>query len=107
MNDFDCSSSCPMKIGLQQSIDKFTFLKEKCSPLIQLESIDTLSLEDLHCSFCLLDALIDALSKEECECLNREIIRLVMTRSYVQNLIDLKNIQLEAENLRRETGSAL
>lgn len=107
MNDLNCSSSCPMKLDLQKSNDKLTFLKEKCPALFEIESIDALSLEGLHCSFCLLDMLIDALSKEECECLNREIIQLVMTRSYIQNRIDLKNIQLEAEKLDREVDLAL
>lgn len=107
MNDFNCSSSCPMKLDLQKSIDKLTFLKEKCPTLFEIESIDALSIEDLHCSFCLLDTLIDALSKEECECLNRDIILLVMTRSYVQNWIDLKNMQLEAEKLDREAARVL
>lgn len=107
MNNFNCSSSCPMKLDLQKSTVKLAFLKEKYPALFEIESIDALSIEDLHCSFCLLDMLIDAFSKEEFECLNREIILLVMTRSYVQNRIDLKNIQLEAEALDRESAEVL
>ena len=44
----------------------------------------------------LLDVVLAALAKDECFCPNREIIRLVLTRTYVQNRCEL----CETEEIR-------
>ena len=62
----------------------------------QIESIDRLSETELRCTLCLLDVVLAALAKDECFCPNREIIRLVLTRTYVQNRCEL----CETEEIR-------
>lgn len=86
MNDSTCPRPCLMKLDLQSSTNKLAFLKDNWPSFGQIESIDRLS----------LDVVLAALAKDECFCPNREIIRLVLTRTYVQNRCEL----CETEEIR-------
>ena len=83
MNDSTCPRPCLMKLDLQSSTNKLAFLKDNWPSFGQIESIDRLSETELRCTLCLLDVVLAALAKDECFCPNREIIRLVLTRTYV------------------------
>ena len=85
-----------MKLDLQSSTNKLAFLKDNWPSFGQIESIDRLSETELRCTLCLLDVVLAALAKDECFCPNREIIRLVLTRTYVQNRCEL----CETEEIR-------
>ena len=89
MNDSTCPRPCLMKLDLQSSTNKLAFLKDNWPSFGQIESIDRLSETELRCTLCLLDVVLAALAKDECFCPNREIIRLVLTRTYVQNRCEL------------------
>ena len=56
-------------------------MKDNWPSFGQIESIDQLSETELRCTLCLLDVVLAALAKDECFCPNREIIRLVLTRT--------------------------
>ncbi|UVP29543.1 hypothetical protein NXW22_04005 [Bacteroides thetaiotaomicron] len=71
-------------------------MKDNWPSFGQIESIDRLSETELRCTLCLLDVVLAALAKDECFCPNREIIRLVLTRTYVQNRCEL----CETEEIR-------
>lgn len=96
MNDSTCPRPCLMKLDLQSSTNKLAFLKDNWPSFGQIESIDRLSETELRCTLCLLDVVLAALAKDECFCPNREIIRLVLTRTYVQNRCEL----CETEEIR-------
>ena len=96
MDDPTCSYPCLMKLDLQSSTNKLAFLKDNWPSFGQIESIDRLSETELRCTLCLLDVVLAALAKDECFCPNREIIRLVLTRTYVQNRCEL----CETEEIR-------
>ena len=52
-----------------------------------------LSKAELQCSLCLLDIVIDGLSKDEFSCPNKELIRLVIMYVYIQERFDLCEIK--------------
>ena len=102
MNDSNCSRHCLMKLDLQNSIDKIAFLKDNWPSFGQIESIDELSKQELKCTLCLLNVLIDACVNDEAICSSQEVAQLVIIRMYVENsieLIDLKRLQAEHEKL--------
>ena len=99
MDNLECTRSCLMKRDLQKSKDKLGFLKENWPSFNQLGGISSFSEKELNCLLCLLNVLIDALANDECWCSNRDIIRLVMTRTLVENTICLRQLQTEADNL--------
>lgn len=78
-------------------------MKDNWPSFGQIESIDQLSETELRCTLCLLNVVLDALAKDECFCPNREIIRLVLTRTYVQNRCEL----CETEELRSKLMKGL
>ena len=85
MDDSTCCGTCLMKSDLQNSTDKFAFLKDNWPSFGQIESIDVLS---------------DEFVNEKSACPNRVITRLVLIRIYVQNsmeLMELKELQSEQE----------
>ena len=89
MDDPTCSYPCLMKLDLQDSTDKLAF-----------ESIDKLSKHELKCTLCFLDVLIDEFVDDEYVCSSRVMTRLVLTRIYVQNTMEikaLKELRLELE----------
>lgn len=89
MKEINYSCNCLMKIDLLKSADKLAFLKENWPEYGDIESINESSEKDLQCMLCFLNVVIDALAKDEFYCANQEIIRLVMTRTYVQNRLEL------------------
>lgn len=99
MNTPECVCPCLMKLDLQKMPDKLAFLKDNWPTFDQIESINAFCKRDLQCTLCLLNALIDDLANEKCSCPNRDIIRLVMTRMYVQNALTLYDIKKEMECL--------
>ena len=98
-NDSYYPCSCLMKLDLLKTADKLAFLKDNWPSFGQLENIEQLSEKELRCTLCLLDVLIDALAKEEIYCPNREIIRLVITRTYAQNCFDICKLKELAPDL--------
>ena len=67
---------------------------------LALDSIDKLSKQELNCTLCFLNVLIDEFVNEKSACPNRVITRLVLIRIYVQNsmeLMELKELQSEQE----------
>lgn len=72
------------------------FWKTTGPALDRLRVSTDLSETELRCTLCLLDVVLAALAKDECFCPNREIIRLVLTRTYVQNRCEL----CETEEIR-------
>ena len=105
MNDSTCPRPCLMKLDLQSSTNKLAFLKDNWPSFGQIESIDRLSETELRCTLCLLDVVLAALAKDECFCPNREIIRLVLTRTYVQNRCELCETEEIRSKLIRSGGS--
>ena len=100
MDDSTCCGTCLMKSDLQNSTDKFAFLKDNWPSFGQIESIDKLSKQELSCTLCFLNVLIDEFVNEKSACPNRVITRLVLIRIYVQNsmeLMELKELQSEQE----------
>ena len=93
MNDSTCPRPCLMKLDLQSSTNKLAFLKDNWPSFGQIESIDRLSKAELQCSLCLLDIVIDGLSKDEFSCPNKELIRLVIMYVYIQERFDLCEIK--------------
>lgn len=65
MSNLTCSRSCLMKRDLECSVDKLSFMKENWPSFAQIENVDRLSKAELQCSLCLLDIVIDGLSKDE------------------------------------------
>ena len=57
-----------MKRDLECSVDKLSFMKENWPSFAQIENVDRLSKAELQCSLCLLDIVIDGLSKDEFSC---------------------------------------
>ena len=84
MSDLTCSCSCLMKHDLERSVDKLSFMKENWPSFANIESVDQLSKAELQCSLCLLNIVIDGLSKDEFSCPNKELIRLVIMYVYIQ-----------------------
>ena len=100
MNDSTCPRPCLMKLDLQDSTDKLAFLKDNWPSFGQIESIDKLSKHKLKCTLCFLDVLIDEFVDDEYVCSSRVMTRLVLTRIYVQNTMEimaLKELRLELE----------
>ena len=50
MDDSTCCGTCLMKSDLQNSTDKFAFLKDNWPSFGQIESIDKLSKQELNCT---------------------------------------------------------
>lgn len=71
MSNLTCSRSCLMKRDLECSVDKLSFMKENWPSFAQIENVDRLSKAELQCSLCLLDIVIDGLSKDEFSCPNK------------------------------------
>ena len=59
MDDPTCSGTCLMKTDLQNTTDKLAFLKDNWPSFGQIESIDESSKQDLNCTLCFLNVLID------------------------------------------------
>ena len=93
MSNLTCSRSCLMKRDLECSVDKLSFMKENWPSFAQIENVDRLSKAELQCSLCLLDIVIDGLSKDEFSCPNKELIRLVIMYVYIQERFDLCEIK--------------
>ena len=93
MSNLTCSRSCLMKRDLECSVDKLSFMKENWPSFAQIENVDRLSKAELQCSLCLLDIVIDGLSKVEFSCPNKELIRLVIMYVYIQERFDLCEIK--------------
>ena len=93
MSNFTCSHSCLMKHDLERSVDKLSFMKENWPSFANIESADQLSKAELRCSLCLLNIVIDGLSKDEFSCPNKELIRLVIMYVYIQERFDLCEIK--------------
>ena len=53
-----------MKHDLERSVDKLSFMKENWPSFANIESVDQLSKAELQCSLCLLNIVIDGLSKD-------------------------------------------
>ena len=75
MDDSTCCGTCLMKSDLQNSTDKFAFLKDNWPSFGQIESIDKLSKQELNCTLCFLNVLIDEFVNEKSACPNRVITR--------------------------------
>ncbi len=100
MDDSTCCYPCLMKSDLQNSTDKLAFLKDNWPSFGQIESIDKLSKQELNCTLCFLNVLIDEFVDDEYVCSSRVMTRLVLTRIYVQNTMEikaLKELRLELE----------
>ena len=82
-----------MKRDLECSVDKLSFMKENWPSFANIESVDQLSKAELQCSLCLLNIVIDGLSKDEFSCPNKELIRLVIMYVYIQERFDLCEIK--------------
>ena len=93
MSDLTCSCSCLMKHDLERSVDKLSFMKENWPSFANIESVDQLSKAELQCSLCLLNIVIDGLSKDEFSCPNKELIHLVIMYVYIQERFDLCEIK--------------
>ena len=86
MDDPTCSGTCLMKTDLQNTTDKLAFLKDNWPSFGQIESIDE---------------FVDDASP----CSDRVMARLVLTREYVQNAIEiikLKELQTEQTKSNEE-----
>ena len=101
MSDLTCSCSCLMKHDLERSVDKLAFLKENWPSFAQIENVDRLSKLELQCLLCLLDSVIDGLSKEEFFCPNKELIHLVIMYVYIQERVELCAIKELHTKLRK------
>lgn len=82
-----------MKHDLERSVDKLSFMKENWPSFANIESVDQLSKAELQCSLCLLNIVIDGLSKDEFSCPNKELIHLVIMYVYIQERFDLCEIK--------------
>ena len=105
MDDPTCSGTCLMKTDLQNTTDKLAFLKDNWPSFGQIESIDESSKQDLNCTLCFLNVLIDEFVDDVSACSDRVMARLVLTREYVQNAIEiikLKELQTEQTKSNEE-----
>ena len=105
MDDPTCSGTCLMKTDLQNTTDKLAFLKDNWHSFGQIESIDESSKQDLNCTLCFLNVLIDEFVDDASPCSDRVMARLVLTREYVQNAIEiikLKELQTEQTKSNEE-----
>ena len=105
MDDPTCSYPCLMKLDLQSSTNKLAFLKDNWPSFGQIESIDESSKQDLNCTLCFLNVLIDEFVDDASPCSDRVMARLVLTREYVQNAIEiikLKELQTEQTKSNEE-----
>ena len=105
MNDSTCPRPCLMKLDLQDSTDKLAFLKDNWPSFGQIESIDESSKQDLNCTLCFLNVLIDEFVDDASPCSDRVMARLVLTWEYVQNAIEiikLKELQTEQTKSNEE-----
>lgn len=97
MKDPDYCQCCQLKISLESSNDKFELLKEKLPNFGQLEYLSTLTQDELECSLCLMDVLIDALVNDKLFCSNRKIVHLVTTQLCIENQLELRKVQEELQ----------
>lgn len=81
MNQYPCP--CFMKIDLEQSVDKLSFLKENYSGIESPEYIDTLPRQELLCCLCLLDSILLSIEQEQYTCTVTELIRLYQWRKRI------------------------
>ena len=105
MQDPTCSGTCLMKTDLQNTTDKLAFLKDNWPSFGQIVSIDESSKQDLNCTLCFLNVLIDEFVDDASACSDRVMARLVLTREYVQNAIEiikLKELQTEQTKSNEE-----
>lgn len=77
MDDPTCSGTCLMKTDLQNTTDKLAFLKDNWPSFGQIESIDESSKQDLNCTLCFLNVLIDEFVDDASPCSDRVMARLV------------------------------
>ena len=90
----------PDEVWFTELHRQISFLKDNWPSFGQIESIDKLSKQELNCTLCFLNVLIDEFVNEKSACPNRVITRLVLIRIYVQNsmeLMELKELQSEQE----------
>ena len=97
MKDPNYCECCQLKINLENSNDKFEWLKENWPNFGQLEKLSALTQDDLECSLCLMDVLIDALVNDKLFCSNRKIVRLVTTQLCIQNQLELRKVEEELQ----------
>ena len=98
MDKPDCSLSCRMKCDMQNSINKFAFLRDNWPSFFQMECIDLLSDSELKCSLCLVEVVIDSMADDLYCYSNREAMQLTMTCMYIENTIAIRefnNLKLE------------
>ena len=88
---------CPMRLDMENSDNKLGFLKENWPDLYSADKINAMSMKNLKCSICVLEILIDAISREEFYCPYREVIRMVNTQTIVLNTFELHKLQKELE----------
>ena len=97
MKDPDYCQCCQLKINFENSNNKFEWLKENWPSFGQLETLNTLPQDELECSHCLMDVLIDALVNDQLFCSNRQIVRLVTTQLCIENQLELRKVKEELQ----------
>lgn len=102
MDNLECSRSCNLVKQLRKATDKLTYVKDVCPAFKQKENLSISSDKEMQCLLCLLNRVIDALANEEYWCPNRDIIRLVMFRTLVENTISLRSVQAELDELSQK-----
>ena len=97
MKDPDYCQCCQLKINLENSDNKFEWLKENWPNFGQLENLSILPQDELECSLCLMDVLIDALVHDQLFCSNRQIVRLVTTQFRIENQLEHRKVEEELQ----------
>ncbi len=85
--------TCLMEAIYRTPPTNLPFLKTIGLALDKLRSIDKLSKHELKCTLCFLDVLIDEFVDDEYVCSSRVMTRLVLTRIYVQNTMEIKALK--------------
>ena len=89
----DITSLTAVELGKKIKAKEISVVEAVKASIAQIENVDRLSKAELQCSLCLLDIVIDGLSKDEFSCPNKELIRLVIMYVYIQERFDLCEIK--------------
>lgn len=83
MNEITCTHSCYLKLDLQNSKDKLPFLKDNWPSFIEIDEMINLSREELMCSICLLDVILESIAKKEYIYPKEKTVDLIKARLYL------------------------
>lgn len=91
MSEITCSYGCWMKLDLQNAEDKLLLLKDNWPSFFDIECIAVLSKDELKCSMCLLDVILEAATQKKHSLPKKELKSLISIRSFMSTIDQSSN----------------